>query len=150
MTTELNDLEFSKQKIRGLGYRLTPQRIELLQTMIDGKRPMSAQEIHDQIKESHPHVSLDTVYRNLSTLAATGLISQINLQNRDSARFEYQGRTHHHHAVCVTCKKSFCLDVCGVPEKTIRETEKSGFRVVGHIFEVYGYCAQCTAQPAPV
>lgn len=137
------DLEKSLEKMKQLGYRLTPQRIELLQALIDDKRPMSAHEIHEKVKQSHPHVSLDTVYRNLSTLASTGIISQINLQSRDSAKFEFQGASHHHHAVCIDCKTSICLDTCGLPERTMQEVQKTGFSIVGHVFEIYGYCENC-------
>ena len=42
------------------------------------------------MKAVFPHVSLDTVYRNLELLREAGLVSQINLQSRESARFELQ------------------------------------------------------------
>lgn len=141
-----SDLEISLEKIKKMGYRLTPQRVELLQTLIETQGPMSAHEIHESIKKKQPHVSLDTVYRNLSTLTATGIVSQINLQNRDSARFEYQGTAHHHHAVCMNCKTSFCLATCGLPEKTMKEIKDTGFEIAGHVFEVYGYCSDCRAK----
>lgn len=143
MATLQSQLAFSLQKIKDLGYKLTPQRIEILETVIESDSPLTVQEIHAAIKERHPHVSLDTVYRNLSTLTEAGLVGQINLQSRDSARFEFQGKHHHHHAICLSCKQSFCLEHCDVSGAFKHQMENAGFKPVTHIFEVYGYCEDC-------
>ncbi|MCB1167817.1 MAG: transcriptional repressor [Leptospiraceae bacterium] len=143
MVPNQSKLAFSLQKIKDLGYRLTPQRIEILETIIESDNALTVQEIHAAIKIKHPHVSLDTIYRNLSTLTEAGLVGQINLQSRESAKFEFQGKHHHHHAVCLSCKKSFCLDDCSVSEAFEKQMKEANFRPVTHIFEVYGYCSEC-------
>ena len=148
MPGQQSELAFSLQKIKDLGYKLTPQRIEILETIIGSEIPLSVQEIHAAIKEKHPHVSLDTIYRNLSTLTEAGLVGQINLQSRESARFEFQGKHHHHHAICLSCKQSFCLDHCDVSGAFKEQMDREHFKPVTHIFEVYGYCEDCQKKMA--
>jgi len=146
MATQQSQLAFSLQKIKDLGYKLTPQRIEILETIIESDEPLTVQEIHTSIKDRYPHMSLDTIYRNLSTLTDAGLVGQINLQSRESARFEFQGNHHHHHAICMSCKKSFCLEDCDVSSAFKSQMAAANFQPVTHIFEVYGYCEECQAE----
>jgi Fur family zinc uptake transcriptional regulator len=137
------ELNQSIRRIRDLGYRLTPQRTEILSILIKAGVPLSAQEVHQQIIRQQPAVSLDTVYRNLTTLTEVGLVSQVGLQSRDSARFEYQGENHHHHAICLKCRKSLCIGEISFQPEIEKELKAIGFRPVGHIFEIYGICAEC-------
>lgn len=137
------ELEQSLEWIRELGYRLTPQRIEILNILVSARSPIAAQEVHRRILGRQPNVSLDTVYRNLTTLVDAGLVSMVGLQNRDSARFEYQGKDHHHHAVCLKCKKSFCIGEITHQPGIEKELKAAGFQPMGHVFEIYGLCASC-------
>ncbi len=109
-------------------------------------RPLSAQEITQAVRSTHPQISLDTVYRNLAVFTAAGMVNQVNLQNRESARFEFQGENdHHHHFVCLSCGQSFCVESCPTELADLRPPDNPGFKVVGHAFEVYGYCTKCQA-----
>lgn len=131
-------------QLRKRGLRITPQRREIIKALLSSKRPLSAREIADHVRRVYPQISLDTIYRNLATMAQVGLVNQINLQNRESSRFEFQGDDgHHHHVVCLDCGVTYCVDVCPLPATTVTPPEDPGFRVVGHAFEVYGYCKSC-------
>lgn len=134
--------------LRERGLRATGQRLAILEALASAGRALTAREVHERVRASLPTLSLDTVYRTLATLAAAGLVSQINLQNREAARFELQGESHHHHAVCLGCGRSYCLPGCppGLEQAWARVP---GFRVVSHALELYGYCASCSAQRSP-
>lgn len=129
--------------LRQRGLRATSQRIAILEALDDAGRALTARELHERVQATHPTISLDTVYRTLAVLTAAGLVGQINLQNREAARFELQGDAHHHHAVCLGCGASFCLPGCPPGVQQVRPSAVPGFRVVGHAFEVYGYCPAC-------
>lgn len=131
--------------LRERGLRATSQRIAILEALGSAGRALTAREVHERVRAAYPTVSLDTVYRTLSALAAVGLVGQINLQNREAARFELQGDAHHHHAVCLGCGQCYCLPSCPAGMDQV-ERGVQGFRVVGHAFEVYGYCAACDAR----
>ena len=135
------------EKIRSEGHKLTPQRMEILRVLIEAGAAVSAQAVLEQVHQTYPCIGLDTVYRNLSMLTNTGIVNQINLQTKGTALFEFQGDAHHHHAICLTCGKSFCVDSCPLPVKVPLPAADPNFRVVSHAFEVYGYCSACGSRP---
>lgn len=129
------------------GLRITPQRTDILRQLAAKKGRVSVQQVFKQIQQRHPGISLDTVYRTLSTFANLGIVSQINLQSGDLL-YEYQGGgPHHHHAVCLSCGAAFCLDECPLPESFFQALARKKFKVRSHAFEVYGYCAKCESPP---
>lgn len=144
MQTTQHTFEMAVEALRSRGLRMTPQRLDLLRILIEAYEPLTALEIHPLLQQRHPQVSVDTVYRNLFMLTTSGLVSQINLQNRESARFEFQGgRQHHHHAVCLSCGTAICMDRCPTTYLDTLVPEAAEFKPVNHVFEVYGYCSRC-------
>jgi len=137
------DIQEAVRHIKEQGYKLTPQRVEILRALIEAGTALSAQAVLVQVQKTYSYVSLDTVYRNLAMLMETGLVNQVNLQNKGIARFEFQGQTHHHHAICLQCGKSFCVDDCPLPTPLPLPTEDPHFQVVRHAYEIYGYCSGC-------
>ncbi|MCE9598762.1 MAG: transcriptional repressor [Spirochaetia bacterium] len=129
--------------LRQSGQKLTPQRTEVLRVLIHSRNSLTARDVHLRVKKTFPHVSLDTVYRNLLMLTESGYVSQINLQNKAISRFEFQGDDHHHHAVCLTCGATFCIDSCFIPKKIPPPREDKDFRIVSHAVEIYGECSKC-------
>jgi Fe2+ or Zn2+ uptake regulation protein len=138
-------LEQCFQSLRKNGQKLTPQRMEILRVLSEARAPLTARDVHTRVKKKFSHVTLDTVYRNLLMLTGTGFISHINLQNKGTARFEFQAGHHHHHAICLECGAAFCIDVCFVPDRIPAPKKDKGFKVTSHAFEVYGTCSKCAA-----
>ncbi|MHB9144990.1 MAG: Fur family transcriptional regulator [Symbiobacteriia bacterium] len=137
-------LKQARQHLAALRQRQTPQRTAILRTLMESKHPLTAQEVAGKVRVTYPHISLDTIYRNLTMLRDAGLVNQVNLQNREAARFEFQAEgQHHHHFICLGCGKTFCVDSCDLPLLKELPREDPGFRVVGHAFEVYGFCSRC-------
>lgn len=132
------------EQLKEKGYRRTPQRERIVQILWESDSPLTARALHDKVRAAFPHVSLDTVYRNLELLREAGLVSQINLQSRESARFELQrGGEHHHHLVCLECGDSVCVPICPIDLNALREQHADEFTVTSHAFELYGYCKNC-------
>ena len=138
------------QRLRDSGYKLTPQRMEILRVLISAGASISAHAVLERVKETYPYISLDTVYRNLSMLTNTGLVNQVNLQAKGSALFEFQGEGHHHHAICLQCGKSFCVDACPLPEVIPLPEADRSFQVISHAFEIYGTCSVCQKRGAAI
>lgn len=137
-------LEPILQDLRDRGFRLTPQRERIVAILWSSTTPLTAREVHEEVQKDFPNVSLDTVYRNLQLLRETGLAGQINLQHRESARFELQRDGHHHHLVCLDCGEAACLYDCPIDLDAVKEAMPD-FKVIDHAFELYGYCAKCQA-----
>ncbi|MBM7868021.1 transcriptional repressor [Heliobacterium gestii] len=125
------------------GYKFTPQRRAVIGALIEANRPLSVKEMVDRLRESYPDMSADTVYRNLKVLCDLGVVSLISQQGKEGARYELDGRPHHHHLVCVTCGKSVCLPYCPMQERAEEMARREDFHVLGHTFEIFGYCRDC-------
>lgn len=81
--------------------KLTHQRLEIYRELARAQDHPSAEMLYKRIKKKLPTISLDTVYRTLSTLEKHQLITR--LQTAESqARFEAK-MSRHHHAVCSSC-----------------------------------------------
>jgi Fe2+ or Zn2+ uptake regulation protein len=130
------------QQIKGKGFKITPQRRAIIDAMLLAERPPTAKEVLDTVRLNFPDVGLDTVYRNLNLLSEIGCVIQINLKNSETSRFEILKR-HHHHLICLGCGEATCLEKCML-EKHMDALKDQGYKIVGHAFEIYGYCPQCS------
>lgn len=129
-------------QIKERGYKITPQRRAIIEALLLSGKPPTAKEVHRKVKIRHPEISLDTVYRNLNLLADMGLLIQINLKNSETSRYEVV-ENHHHHLICLGCGESVCLERCLLNEKDLPGVREKGYEIVGHAFEIYGYCPTC-------
>ncbi|MBS3977457.1 MAG: transcriptional repressor [Syntrophomonadaceae bacterium] len=135
-------LEKYMEKLKLKGYKKTPQRRAIINALLKSKGPTSARDVLAAVQQEFPGLSLDTVYRNLHLLAQMGILHQIDLRSAESSKFEIGGG-HHHHLVCIGCGRSVCLEGCLVDASFLSRAEEHGFQLVGHAFELYGYCAGC-------
>lgn len=91
-----------KKACRKGDIKMTPQRLEIFLEVSGSHNHPSAEDVFNAVVERLPTMSLDTVYRTLSTYEQLGLITQINVE-RGRARFD-PNTSHHHHLVCSECK----------------------------------------------
>lgn len=130
------------QQIKDKGFKITPQRRAIIDAMLLAERPPTAKEVLDIVRLNFPDVGLDTVYRNLNLLSEIGCVIQINLKNSETSRFEIL-KQHHHHLICLGCGEATCLEKCML-EKHMDALKDKGYKIVGHAFEIYGYCPSCS------
>lgn len=86
-----------KDELRQAGSKATPGRLSLLKVLENASEPMTVKQIEKKLQRLNPV----TVYRALESLVATGLVRR-GVSGR-VAHFEYAGKPHHHHLVCVDC-----------------------------------------------
>ena len=126
--------------LKNRGYRATGKRREILSFLLDENRYVSAREIIDHMREKHPTLSLETVYRNLRTMQTEGIIEESRFKEGES-KYRIACQTdHHHHYICIRCGRTLVIEHCPMPDLG-RAPE--GFTVLGHRFEVLGYCPDC-------
>ncbi|SEP39586.1 Fur family transcriptional regulator [Propionispora vibrioides] len=133
------------EKLRSKGCKITPQRRIIIQSLIKFTKFPTASELCNDIRQTNPEISLDTVYRNLNLLIDMGVVNQINLPGKDANVFELSLEGHHHHLVCLGCGAADCLDYCPVDEKELQKATGLKFEIIGHSLELYGYCEKCKA-----
>lgn len=129
------------EQLSSCGYKITPQRRLILEVLQDSDRHLTAEEIAESIRKLQPSVSVATVYRNLNLLVDINLVSKLDLHD-GPARYELN-RGHNHHMVCLDCGTAIKLGVCPMQDEIKDVINENGFEVLGHHFEITGYCKQC-------
>lgn len=128
--------------------RLTPQRIAILDVLRSTESHPDASWVYDQVRKQVPHISLATVYRNLTRLAEAGLIAKLELEGQVS---RWDARTQaHSHIVCSFCGR--VVDIASVSlTETVREliVATSGFHINEYYLTCYGCCPECAQQGCP-
>jgi Fur family zinc uptake transcriptional regulator len=112
----------------------------MVRLFFEKRRYMSAKEVLNYMHEEYPNLSFDTIYRNLSLFEELGILETTEFQGEKLYRFRCTNTEHHHHIICINCRKTITFDVC--PMKMIFG-EPEGFIITGHKFEIYGYCKEC-------
>jgi Fur family ferric uptake transcriptional regulator len=56
------------EALQQIGYRLTPQRMMILDAIADSGGHISAEEIHERVRVAYPYLDISTVYRTLDLL----------------------------------------------------------------------------------
>ena len=141
---------FALQDLRGKlyerGYKMTPQRKQILQIFVDHPEHLSAEDVYGMLREQDSEIGLATVYRALDLLSNLGILVQIDFGD-GCARYELNTADpnvhHHHHLICVKCKKviEFEEDLLDELEATV--SRKSGFQILNHEVKFFGYCKEC-------
>jgi Fur family transcriptional regulator, ferric uptake regulator len=125
-------LESVVGKIRGRGYKATPQRLAVL-----GALAAEQHQSLEEIRARCPGVGMVTVYRTLDLLSEIGALRRLELG--DGPRYEL-AEDHHHHMVCEACGDVSEFEECPLDLRLLQGT---GFEVNSHSVEIYGRCAGC-------
>ena len=121
-------------KIRGRGYKATPQRLAVLAAIAAGRH----QDL-EEIRSRCPEVGMVTVYRTLDLFSWLGLVRRLDLGN--GPRYEL-AEDHHHHFTCERCGSVTEFERCPVDLQSLLRVD-GGFEVRAHSLEVYGTCSGC-------
>lgn len=135
----------SRDALREVGLRVTPQRLAVLEALNDaGGEHLSADDVWQHLS---PRWSLDrsTAYRVLSDLTEAGLLTQVRFAD-GIARFEVQSRAHHH-ATCTLCGSTEDVPVELLGPLTAALAQSSGFALsLDEPLTVRGVCHRCARQ----
>jgi len=136
------DLDSSIIKtLRNSGYRATPQRIAISRYILSNHEHPTAQKAYLDVKETHPTVSLATIYNTIKILKETGLILELNLDHGETI-FDPVTEPHAH-LLCLRCGSiSDWMDpiMLKLIDKVSDDTDVT---VTGSIFELKGICDDC-------
>jgi Fur family peroxide stress response transcriptional regulator len=137
------------QALRTKGYKATPQRIAICKIALSSREHPSAQKIYQEVKRSHPTVSLATVYTTVHILKESGLIQELNYPP-GRTRFDPYLEPHIN-LVCLRCGGIQDLDDPSVKELVTKVAEKTKFAPATQRIDVYGVCERCakTAKKSP-
>lgn len=140
------DYNVLKEELKKKGYKLTPQRRAIVDTIIDSEgKHLTAEEIYDEVKKSCPEIGLATIYRTILLLEEIGIVSKLHL-NDGCSRYElvHSDEGHrHHHLICNRCNAVIEVEDDLLDELEDEVKTKYGFNIIDHSVKFYGYCKQC-------
>jgi Fur family ferric uptake transcriptional regulator len=125
-------------KLKTQKRRATPAREKMFKMIQSSVSPIEAEKLVKKIG-----VNKTTIYRDLDLFATIGIIQEADFGD-GIKRYELKDLEHHHHLVCLKCKK-----VQGIifneslewEESRIKKNQK--FQVLRHDLEFFGYCQNC-------
>ncbi len=128
-------------RLREAGLKATGPRVAILDVIERNHNHPSAEEIYQELAESHPTLSLSTIYGTLNAFVRAGLVRKLS---EVDGRLRIEGATRpHDHAICRTCGAIF--DVAPDPEKvpTLPAALPGGLVVLTMRVEYDVICADC-------
>ena len=134
--------EVAVDRLRSQGYRMTPQRLSVLDIVASRSGHVGADEVWTQVKTQHPYVDLATVYRTLQLLKRVGVVTEVIIGNK--LHFELTDQhNRHHHMVCSHCDAVQTLSPGYLDELSQRLQREFGFAPDLENFTIGGTCSKC-------
>ena len=130
------------KNLRVQGYRLTPQRLTILQILEQAGGHISPSAIYEQAVERMPGLTEATVYRTLDFLAHHGLAIIAHI---GEGRLVYEATGHnHHHLICRTCGYTVEIQHDLLEAVYASFHERTGFQIDTLHVTFFGLCPGCT------
>lgn len=126
------------EKFRDIGFKLTPQRIAILEYLEGNKDHPSADDIYKAVSIKFTTMSVATVYTTLAALKERGSVLELTV---DPDKKRYDPTTeNHNHLICISCKR-----IVDLPEHKLdfSESARQNFTVIKSHIEVHGFCPAC-------
>jgi Fur family ferric uptake transcriptional regulator len=132
-------------EIRARGYRMTPQRQLILETVLRARGHLTADEILKAVRKKYAGVNLSTVYRNLDVLERLGLVCHAHLGHARSV-YHPSETSGHQHLVCRACGAIEEIGVAPLVPMARAVSRGTGFEVDLTHFALFGTCKHCRAE----
>jgi len=84
-----------RNKLNEKGLKVTPQRVAILEAIIELNNHPTAEKIIDFVRKNHPNIATATVYKVLDILVENELIKKVKT-DKDIMRYEAIMEKHHH------------------------------------------------------
>ena len=83
--------------LRQHGYKLTPQRREVIRTIASSHGHLTPTAIYEKVHQEYPSIGFVTIYRTLEILDRLGLICEVHSGGACQSYLVRRPSEHHHH-----------------------------------------------------
>jgi Fur family ferric uptake transcriptional regulator len=135
----------AREELSRSGHRAGGARDEVLDLLAGQECCLSAQAIHDRLRDEERAVGLASVYRAVDVLARLGLVRRVDVDGTACFEPADPSGEHHHHAICDRCGRLDAFEDAELEELIERVAERLGYRIDGHDVVLRGACPGCTA-----
>ena len=130
-----------QSRMHARGFRVTPQRQQILDAICQGGGHTTIKEIYARVQEKSPTVNRTTVYRNLDFLCGLNLVVAADVSGQRV--YEIAGTEPHHHLVCRKCGKVERIDHNLIRPFFDTVEGKYAFHVEMDHLTLFGLCQAC-------
>jgi Fur family ferric uptake transcriptional regulator len=130
------------ESLQEKGYRLTPQRIMVVDALHSVESHISVEEIFAKLKQKYPYANISTVYRTLDLLKELGLAAEIEVGDGIS-RYHAREHSKHHHLICKKCGKAIELPDAELKPLAAALLTNHQFKADVRHLAIFGLCSEC-------
>lgn len=130
------------QILHANGYRVTPQRLIVLDAVCDIGGHATIGDIYGRVKELDPTIDQSTIYRALDVLCVVGLVVVSEIGDTGKV-YKIAGTAQHHHLICHACGKVLTIDTQTLQPLFGHIRLQYGFEVDGDHLALTGLCQHC-------
>ncbi|MHA2233531.1 MAG: Fur family transcriptional regulator [Candidatus Hodarchaeales archaeon] len=128
-------------KLRELGYKVTPQRLTIFETVLPCRDHPTAEQIYQRVVKSHPTISMATVYHTLHLLGELGLVQELGLSE---GRSRFDPNTNPHiNIICPTCGDVYDYMGEHIEQFWSQIVSKLDVKPIGQRMDLYALCKKC-------
>ena len=135
------------EALRAAGFRVTPQRREVLRILAKCDGHPDAGRIHRTALRTFPNVSLATVYKTLAALKAAGQVLELEFSGQPN-RYDGIRPQPHPHVICTSCGRIADPEGAAVGPLLAAVAGETGFAIYGSRVDLYGTCPACRRRAA--
>jgi Fur family ferric uptake transcriptional regulator len=108
---------------------------------------VSAQQLHQVLKNHGSSIALATVYRALGELVAASEADSLQSAEGELL-YRACGEGHHHHLICRSCGKTVEIEARRVESWADQVAREHGFSSPSHTLDIFGLCSVCQKKVA--
>jgi Fe2+ or Zn2+ uptake regulation protein len=124
-------------------FKITKVRSGIVTRFTQAKSPIAAKDLLEYFHQQGMKINKTTVYRELAFLLSENIIKEIEF-GEGQKRYELEDFKHHHHLICLKCRKVEDVELkTDLNKEETRFLKENGFKVVNHSLEFFGYCKNC-------
>ena len=136
-------MEEIKHQLRKKGYKLTPQRVAILDVITRINEHLTPAAIYERVHKEYPEIGLVTIYRTIWLLNELELICEVHGGGASRSYVLRRPHGHHHHLVCNECGTVVDFAACDLSKVEQKLSEETGFKIEDHLLEFSGQCGVC-------
>ncbi len=141
------ELKAFQDYLNSIGLKFTrPRRLIFKEIFASKKVHPNAYEIHRKLKSKGQKVSLATIYRTLSLLVKSGLVSEVDFGENHSHYEPEVVKAGHGHLVCLSCGEVKEFSHEKIQTVLNKIGKDSRFKTDKFSIQVFGYCENCQKQ----
>lgn len=133
------------QALHAKGYRVTPQRLIVLDAVCAHQGHATLADIQAAVNEMDPTIDRSTIYRALDVLKEVGLVVESEISESGKV-YRIAGESDHLHLECLACHQILTVRLDAISAFLQHFRDTYGFDVQADHLVLKGFCQSCCHQ----